>query len=61
MDQKYNISDMVKDDVIFCATGVTNGDIVSGIKNEKNFYLSETYVLHKSSKTEKILRNNIKK
>tara|TARA_B100001123_G_scaffold145497_1_gene168873 strand:+ start:27 stop:971 length:945 start_codon:yes stop_codon:yes gene_type:complete len=61
LNRKYNISDMVKDDVIFCATGVTNGDIVSGIKNEKNFYLSETYVLHKSSKTEKILRNNIKK
>ena len=60
-NRKYNISDMVKDDVIFCATGVTNGDLVSGIKNEKNLYSSETYVLHKSSKTKKILKNNIKK
>ena len=61
LNRKYNILDMVKDDVIFCATGVTNGDLVSGIKNEKDFYLSETYVLHKSSKTEKILRSNTKK
>ena len=28
--KKYNIEDMVKGDVIFCATGVTSGDLAKG-------------------------------
>ena len=31
LKRKYNISDMVKGDVIFCATGVTDGDMLKGI------------------------------
>ena len=61
LDKKYYIEDMVKGDVIFCATGVTDGDFVSGIKNEINSFYSETLVLHASSKTNKILRNQYKK
>ena len=52
---------MVKGDVIFCATGVTDGDLVKGIKDLGDSFASETYVLHKSSKTNKILKNQIKK
>ena len=59
--QKYNIADMIKDDVIFCATGVTDGDIVKGIKNLGDSFESETYVLQKSSLTNKIVKNIIKK
>ena len=59
--KKYNIEDMVKDDVIFCATGVTNGDFVNGIKDEGDFFYSETLVLHSSSKTNTILKNQSKK
>ena len=33
LDKKYNIEDMVKGDVIFCATGVTDGDYLKGIKD----------------------------
>ena len=33
LTKKYNIEDMIKGDVIFCATGVTDGDLVSGIKD----------------------------
>ncbi len=61
LDKKYNISDMVKDDVIFCATGVTDGELVKGIKNVGDFFESETLVLHKNKKTKKIIRNKIKK
>ena len=61
LDKKYNISDMVKDDVIFCATGVTDGDLVKGIKNVGDFFESETLVLHKSSGTNTIIKNQIKK
>ena len=61
LNQKYNIADMIKDDVIFCATGVTDGDLVKGIKNLGDSFESETYVLHKSSLTNKIVKNIIKK
>ena len=58
---KYNISDMVKEDVIFCATGVTDGDLVKGIKDHGDTFEAETFVLHKNSKTNKIIKNKIKK
>ena len=61
LNKKYNINDMVKGDVIFTATGITDGTIVKGIKDDKDFFLSETLVLHKSSKINKILKNKIKK
>ena len=61
LNQKYNINDMVKGDVIFCATGVTDGDLVKGIKDRGDSFEAETYVLHKSSNTNKIIKNNIKK
>ena len=52
---------MVKGDVIFCATGVTDGDLVKGIKDRSDSFDAETYILHKSSNTNKIIKNNIKK
>ena len=61
LNKKYYIEDMVKGDVIFCATGVTDGVFVKGIKDHGNTFSSETLVLHKSSKTNKIIKNKIKK
>ena len=57
LNKKYYIKDMVKGDVIFCATGVTNGDIVKGIKKIDNSFESETFALHKSSKLNKVVKN----
>ena len=59
--KKYNIDDMVKGDVMFCASGVTDGDLVKGIVNNKNFYEASTYALHKNSKTEFKITNTHKK
>ena len=59
--KKYNIEDMVKGDVIFCATGVTDGDFVKGIKDSGDTFRSETLVLHESSKSNKIIKNQVKK
>ena len=61
LKKKYNISDMIKGDVIFCATGVTDGDFVRGIIDAGDSFISETLVLHQSSKTNKIIKNQIKK
>ena len=46
-DKKYNIEDMVKGDVIFCATGVTNGDLAKGVKDLGNEFEVNTFALHK--------------
>ena len=59
--KKYYIDDMIKGDVIFCATGVTDGDIIKGIKDQGEFFKAETFVLHHSSKTNKIFKNLVKK
>ena len=61
LSKKYNIEDMVKADVIFCATGITDGDLVKGIKDLGKSFQSETFVLHKSSKINKIIKNQLKK
>ena len=61
LKRKYNINDMIKGDVVFCATGVTDGDLVRGIRDLGNFFESETLVLHKSSNTNQIIKNKIKK
>tara|TARA_B100000029_G_scaffold511073_1_gene604089 strand:- start:3400 stop:4344 length:945 start_codon:yes stop_codon:yes gene_type:complete len=61
LNKKYNIEDMVKGDVIFCATGVTDGDFVKGIKEQGDTFISETLVLHQSSKINKVVKNQIKK
>ena len=55
--KKYNINDMVKGDVIFCATGVTTGDLASGVKDLGNEYEVNTFALHKSQKIIKKFTN----
>jgi len=57
LDKKYDLSELVKGDSIFCATGITNNDVFKGIKIDKNNYISETLVTHKSSNLKKIIRN----
>ena len=54
LDRKYNIKDIVKGDSIFCATGITSGDMVKGITIKDDYYISETFITHKSTKTKKI-------
>ena len=59
--KKYNIDEMVKGDVIFCTSGVTNGDLVSGVENLNNSYKVSTYAFHKKNKTIKKVTNLHKK
>ena len=55
--KKYNIDEMVKGDVIFCATGVTNGDLAKGVQDLGNEYKVTTFALHKSQKIIKTISN----
>ena len=60
IDKKYELNEIVKGDSIFCATGVTSGDLLKGISiKDSNFY-SETLVTHKSANITKIIKQNNK-
>ena len=61
LNKKYSINDMIKGDVIFCATGVTSGELVAGIKDLGESFESETYVMHYESKIIKKIKNITKK
>ena len=55
-NKKYELNEIVSGDSIFCATGITPGDLVNGIKIKDNLFYSETLVTHKSSKLKKIFK-----
>ena len=59
--KKYNIDDMIKGDVMFCATAITNGDLANGIKDQKEFYEASTIALHKDGKVNTLFKNKHKK
>jgi len=54
LNKKYDLSEIVKGDSIFCATGITSGDLVNGVKLENGKFITETLVTHKSSNIKKI-------
>ena len=55
--KKYNIEDMIKGDVMFFASAITNGEIVDGIKDLGNKYVVSTFALHKELKIFKKVKN----
>ncbi len=56
LNRKYELNEIVRGDSIFCATGITSGDLVSGIDIAGNKFISETLVTHKSSGLKKIIK-----
>ena len=56
LTKKYDLNEIVSGDSIFCATGITSGDLVSGIDIQGNDYYSETLVTHKSSGLKKVVK-----
>ena len=49
LNKKYNLNEIVKGESIFCATGITSGDLVNGVKCENGKFITETLVTHKNS------------
>lgn len=54
LDRIYSRDELVTADVIFAATGVTNGSIVAGVKREPGFLQTETILMR--SKTGSVRR-----
>ena len=61
LNKKYNIEDMIKGDVIFCASGVTDGEMLKGITYKEDSFEASSFVLHKSQKIFKKITNIVKK
>jgi fructose-1,6-bisphosphatase II / sedoheptulose-1,7-bisphosphatase len=49
LNKKYEINEMVKGESIFCATGITSGDLMNGVIKENNKFITETIVTHNKS------------
>ena len=60
LNKKYDLKEIVKGDSIFCATGITSGDLVNGIKVNNNKFISETLVTHKSSNFKQVIKQENK-
>ncbi|MFQ3307562.1 MAG: fructose-1,6-bisphosphatase class II [Candidatus Midichloriaceae bacterium] len=50
LDAVYSVNDLVKGDVIFAASGITDGDLVSGVKKGNGYHLVETLLMDSSQK-----------
>jgi fructose-1,6-bisphosphatase II / sedoheptulose-1,7-bisphosphatase len=59
-EKKYELNEIVSGDSIFCATGITSGDLVKGIILNNDSFVSETLVTHKSSGIRKIYKTTHK-
>ena len=55
LKKKYELKEIIKGDSIFCATGITSGDLVKGINIKDKTYMTQSLVTHKSSNMCKIV------
>jgi fructose-1,6-bisphosphatase II / sedoheptulose-1,7-bisphosphatase len=47
----YRAEDLARGDVLFAATGVTDGNMLAGVKFTKNYIETHTIVMRSSSRT----------
>ena len=52
----YQLDELVSTDVVFSATGVTNGALVAGVKATSKGFVTETLVLDSAAKTARVVR-----
>ena len=60
LNKKYELNEIVKGDSIFCASGITNSEVLKGIVIEEDKFISETLFTHKKSNLKMIVKNVIK-
>ncbi len=56
LTKKYDLNEIISGDSIFCATGITSGDLVSGIEIHNNEFISETLITHKATNLKKVIK-----
>ncbi len=61
LEKKYELKDIVRGDSIFCATGITNGELVKGIETSGDYFMTDTFVTHKSKNIKKNIQEKVQK
>ena len=56
LDRKYDLMDLASGDVIFAATGVTNGTMLDGVKWERGLVSTHTVVMRSKTGTVRYIR-----
>ncbi len=56
LDRVYHLNELAKGDVIFAATGVTDGSLLAGVKRRKDFISTESVVMRASTGTVRWVR-----
>ena len=57
LNKKYELNEIVKGDSIFCASGITNNEVLNGIVINRDEFVSETLVTHKNSNFKKVIKS----
>ena len=57
LDRKYELSEIVKGDSIFCATGITDSSFIKGITFDQDKWFSETLITHKYTNYKQLVKN----
>ena len=56
LNKKYELNEIVKGDSLFCASGITNSEVLNGPILKEDKYISETLVTHKSTNFKKVVK-----
>ena len=51
LDKIYNLHELARGDVMFAATGVTDRNMLRGVKNREGFAFTESIVMRSSTQT----------
>jgi len=57
LNKKFTLSDMASGDVMFAATGVTDGSLLRGVRFEREHITTETVVMRSATGTVRWIRN----
>ena len=58
LNKKYELNEIVKGDSIFCASGITNNEVLKGILIDRDEFVSETLVTHKNRNHKKGIKSS---
>ena len=54
-DKKYTLHELASSDAVFCATGVTNGDLLQGVRHQDGFVHTQTLTMSSLDKSVRII------
>ena len=60
LKKKYQIKDLIKNDAIFAATGVTDGFLLNGVKKNKKKFTTHSLIVTTKSKKIKFIKSEFK-